>query len=139
MSMNKFDAYGPVILRLGVVLLFLWFGFSQIVDPMSWVSYLPDWTKSLHFAATQLVFLNGLFEVTLGFLIAIGFFTRIASLLLALHLFVIAYEIGYDPIGVRDFAIAMSTLSLAFMTPDHLTLDSRMSKPSPSSPSMGQA
>ena len=89
---------------------------------------MPQWTESLGLSATMIVLLNGLFEVVLGVLLAIGFYTRIAALLLSLHLLFIAYEIGYNDIGVRDFALAVATFSLALFGPDQFSLDKRMQR-----------
>ena len=124
----RISLYSPVVLRTGLVLLFLWFGLSQIMNPGDWVAWVPQWTESLGLSAATVVLLNGLFEVVLGVLLAIGFYTRIAALLLSLHLLFIAYEIGYNDIGVRDFALAVATLSLALSTPDQFTLDKKLSR-----------
>jgi uncharacterized membrane protein YphA (DoxX/SURF4 family) len=59
----------------------------------------------------------------LGVALAVGFFTRSAALLLSLHLFLVAYEIGYNDIGVRDFVLALSSLALSLGSSDWLTLD----------------
>lgn len=67
--------------------------------------------------------LNGGFETVLGLALAIGFWTRLVAFLLSLHLFFIAYEIGYNDIGVRDSALAISTLALSLFGPDKYTLD----------------
>ena len=112
------------MLRFGIVVLFLWFGLSQVTNPAAWVAWVPEWTKSIASAQT-IVLLNGGFEVVFGFALAIGFYTRIAALLLSLHLFFVAFEIGYNDVGVRDFALAIATLSLALSQPDQFTLDFR--------------
>ena len=117
--------YAPVVLRAGLVLLFLWFGFSEVTDPGAWVSWVPQWTEALPIGVKTIVFLNGLFEVILGIALAVGFWTRLAATLLALHLFFITFEIGYNDIGVRDFAIAIATVAVALFGPDAYTLDAR--------------
>src|SRR3989344_8048845 len=106
------------VLRAGLVMLFLWFGLSQVTAPTDWVAWAPQWTESLGLSAATVVLLNGLFEVVLGVLLAIGIYTRIVAFLLSLHLLFIAYEIGYNDIGVRDFALAVATFSLALFGPD---------------------
>lgn len=116
--------WAPVILRAGLAFLFLWFGFSQLADPSAWVSWVPAWAASLSWVSpTTLVFLNGGFEIILGLALAAGFYTRWAALLLSVHLFFIAYEIGYNDIGVRDFALALSTLALSAYGTDEYSLD----------------
>jgi uncharacterized membrane protein YphA (DoxX/SURF4 family) len=123
--MEKLRELSPVVLRAGMVALFLWFGFSQLTAPADWTSWLPTWTASLPLPATALVLLNGGLEVVLGLALALGFWTRVVAALLALHLLLIAYEIGYNDIGVRDFCLAIATAAVAAHGPDRYTLDSR--------------
>ena len=119
--------YAPVVLRFGMVVLFLWFGLSQITNPGDWVSWVPAWT-SVFLSPTMIVLLNGAFETVGGILLAVGFWTRWAALLLSLHLFLIAWEVGYNDIGVRDFALAVSTLALSLFGPDRFTIDNKIAK-----------
>lgn len=126
LRMNRFDRYGVVVLRGGLVALFLWFGLSQLTDPGSWLSWVPQWALELPLiGGTGVVILNGIFETVLGLSLAAGFYTRATAVLLSLHLFLIAFEVGYNDIGVRDVALGLATLSLAFTAPDALTLDAR--------------
>ncbi len=127
-SSAQLNAYAPIVVRGGVVALFLWFGLSQVTNPGEWVSWVPTWASSLSIGAKNVVLLNGGFETILGLALAAGYWTRIAALLLSIHLFFIAYEIGYNDIGVRDFILAITTLSLGLFEPDRYTLDTRMQK-----------
>ena len=124
-DMVKGTAYAPVLLRGGIVGLFLWFGLSQVTNPGEWIAWIPTWALSLPIAPKTIVLMNGGFETVFGIALAAGYWTRIAALLLALHLFFIAYEIGYNDIGVRDFVLAICTLTLALFEPDRFTLDAR--------------
>ena len=122
---SKLQQWAPLVLRVGLVALFLWFGISQLMNPADWVAWVPPSAISLA-PANTIVLVNGVFEVILGAALAVGFFTRWAALLLALHLFAIAFEIGYNDIGVRDFALGVATLALFFYGADEYTLDARM-------------
>ena len=122
----RLSRFGPVLLRVGLTLLFLWFGLSQVTKPADWISWIPTWAQSLSFISpTMLVLFNGTFETVLGIALAAGFLTRWVALLLSLHLFLIAYEIGYNDIGVRDFVLALATLAISLNGPDIATLDAR--------------
>ena len=125
---SKARRLAPIVLRFGLVILFLWFGLSQITDPAGWTSWLPSWTLNLPVAGTTLVLLNCVFEVALGVALAAGFWTRIVAALLALHLFFIAYELGYNDIGVRDFCLAIATSAIALFGPDVYSLDEMRSR-----------
>lgn len=107
---------GLLILRLGLASVFLWFGFSQLVDGISWVGLVPDWAVSLlHLPPAMIVLGNGLFEVICGALLALGIWTRAIALIFSLHLAVITFDIGLTAIGVRDFGLTLATVSLAIL------------------------
>ena len=107
---------GVLVLRYGLALMFLWFGFSQLFDSLNWVGWVPEWAVSiLNVPPAFIVLANGAFEVLAGALLAAGFFVRPVALLLAIHLAAITLEIGFTAIGVRDFGLTIATLSLALL------------------------
>ena len=111
--------WGILILRIGLAALFLWFGFSQLIDGLSWVSWVPEWAVNLlHIPPAMIVLLNGAFEVVAGGLLAFNILTRWAALALALHLLILVIDIGLTQIGVRDFGLMMATFALVFLNPD---------------------
>lgn len=129
MKTSSMEKYALPILRFGIVSLFLWFGISQVMSAENWIAWVPEWPIDLTgLSAQSIVLLNGWFEIVLGIFLALGFYTRVAATLLALHLLFVAYEIGYNDIGVRDFALAVSTLALALFAPDQYTLDTKLKK-----------
>ncbi|HIH38636.1 DoxX family membrane protein [Candidatus Woesearchaeota archaeon] len=137
--------YAPVVLRIALSLLFLWFGISQLVNPESFLGYIPDWmythgAEMTHSHPLQmmhnipkpsvhvLIMGNGLFETVFGTLLLLGLFTRISAILLSLHLFIIAIGMGYNDITVRDLALAFASISVALYGPDSKSLDNRRKK-----------
>jgi uncharacterized membrane protein YphA (DoxX/SURF4 family) len=95
--------FGMHLLRLGLAGVFLWFGFSQLIDSLRWVSIVPEWAVNLlHIPPAMIVMANGLFEVVLASILAMGFFVRTTSLILGLHLTLIAFDFGFTATGVRD-------------------------------------
>ena len=112
------------ILRYSLVFLFLWFGWQQIFEPAVWLGFLPEWTGYLPVPGEILVQANGWFGIMAAIFLAAGVFTRPTALILSLHLFVIAAEVG-GAIGVRDSVLALASLALAASEPDSWTVDSR--------------
>lgn len=107
---------GLLILRLGLASVFLWFGFSQLFDGLNWVSWVPEWAVNfLNLPPAMIVLGNGLLEVVLGSLLALGLWVRITAIILAIHLATIIIEVGLTAIGVRDFGLMMATIALAFL------------------------
>jgi len=121
--MHSMRDYAIPVLRGGLVVLFLWFGLSQVIDPSGWVAWVPEWPTALTgLSAETIVLLNGLFEMILGVMLLLGIWTRYVALLLALHLFLVAFEVGYNDIGVRDFSLAVATLALALWGDDRFSV-----------------
>lgn len=118
--------YAPIITRYGMSLVFLWFGFTQVMGPESWTSLIPEFiTNITHLSALTFVYLNGGMEIVLGLLLIIGIYTRISALILALHLLFITIDVGYNAIGIRDLGLTLATLSIFFNGPDFLCLENR--------------
>ena len=108
---------GLLSLRLGLAAVYLWFGFSQLFDSINWVGWVPVWAVELfNLPPAMIVLLNGSLEVILGSLLAVGLLVRPVAFILAAHLAVITYDIGFSAIGVRDFGLTASTLALAFLS-----------------------
>jgi uncharacterized membrane protein YphA (DoxX/SURF4 family) len=116
-------SFAPIIVRVGVSLVVLWFGMQQLLHAEIWTALLPDWTHALPISPITLIHLNGLFEVIFGTLLFFGFYIRILAFILALHLLDIAYTVGYGAIAVRDFGLALSAFSVFFYGPDMWSLD----------------
>lgn len=111
--MKQLPFFAPIVLRLGLAGVFIWFGLSQIFDPNAWVSYIPD--LAIYFIgmpAVALVLINGIFEVAMAILLAFGIWVRPVAGLLFLHMCGIVATVGLDSIGVRDIAIATGLLSV---------------------------
>ncbi len=122
--MKNLRLFSPVVLRLSIALVFLWFGINQIADPNQWVAYVPDSVVNFSgLAVTTIVFLNAIFEIILGSALLLGFFTRWTSALLALHIIDIFVIVGLNATGVRDFGIAAATLTIWLNGSDWFTLD----------------
>jgi uncharacterized membrane protein YphA (DoxX/SURF4 family) len=106
------------VLRIGLAILFLWFGFSQLFDGVNWVGWVPEWAVNLlHLPPAMIVLANGAFEVVAGGLLALGIFVRPAAILLGAHLVVLVIEIGINDIGMRDFGLLAATFALSLLVP----------------------
>lgn len=112
---HRFDI-GMLLLRFGLAAVFLWFGFSQLFDSLKWVTIVPDYAVNLlHLPPAMIVMGNGIIEVILGSLLAMGFWVRIVAFILALHLIPITLEMGFSATGARDFGLVLAMLALSFI------------------------
>lgn len=113
------ERYAPAVLRFGLAALYLWFGLNQLFDTAAWLGWVPTWAIGLTgMSADAITLFNGGFEVVIGALLALGLFVRWAALVAGAHMFLITVDIGLSAIGVRDFAIAASTLALGLWGDD---------------------
>ncbi|MEK6825968.1 MAG: DoxX family protein [Nanoarchaeota archaeon] len=117
MDFAKTKNYAPMTARIGLSLVFLWFGFNQLMYPLNWIGWVPQGMTGMIDVYT-LVFINGLFEIIFGALLLIGLFTRVASGLLALHLLGITFTIGFNEIGIRDLGLTLALVSVFLHGPD---------------------
>lgn len=123
---------GPFLLRVGLSIVFLWFGAHQLSAPAGWVSFLPPWSQALPVSQISLVLLNGWFEVAAGVLLLLGGHTRLIALLLGVHLLGIAFTVGINgPVGIRDFGLAVAALSLSLTKEHDFSLDRVWKKQAP--------
>lgn len=110
------ERLGIHLLRLGLAGVFLWFGFSQLMDSLRWVSIVPEWAINfLSIPPAMIVMANGLFEVIVASLLAMGFFVRITSFILGLHLLVIAFDFGFTATGIRDLGLVIASFALSLL------------------------
>lgn len=117
------ESYSNSILRLGMSAVILWFSSQQFMNTDTWTAYVPDSAVAMtHLSAVNLVYVNAIFELVFGIMLVVGWQTRIAALLLSLHLFDIMYVVGYGEIGVRDFGLAVATLVVAMNGSDVLCM-----------------
>lgn len=122
--MEASKSYLLAIPRIGLALVFLWFGFQQLKYAESWIGYVPETImKYLPISPSTFIHFNGAFEVVFGIALIFGICTRLSIFLLGLHLAEITYSIGLDSTGVRDFGVVMGSLFVFLYGPDELTID----------------
>mgnify|MGYP001569950896 CR=1 FL=1 len=128
MTMENLEKFAKPLLRIAMSLVFLYFGFQQITAPNEWTGFVPNFALSLGVSARGIVIANALLELIFGALLIAGLFTRIAALILSLHLFGIAFSLGFNDLGIRDFGLAFATLAVFLNGADFLCLDKKFGK-----------
>ena len=116
--------WGLFVLRAGLAGVLLWFGTQQLIASDDWIGYVPDWMASFGAVSPAVIVLvNGSVEIICGLLILLGVFTRLAALLMGLHLIMIAISLGNNATAVRDWGLAFSFLGLALTGGGALSLE----------------
>lgn len=118
-------AITPAIVRYALAIVFLVFGLDQLIRPEYWLGYLPSWLPVLGLSETTLIVMNGIFDLVLGALLALGLFTRVAAAFGGLHLLGVMVSLGYNDIAVRDFGLLIVAIAILFHGPDDYSLDER--------------
>lgn len=113
--------------RYTAVGLFLWFGFAQLVDPGTWLAFLPTWTGYFPIPGEMLVQWNGWFEVVAAFALALGLYSRPVAVVLGLHLLFIGLSVA-GATAVRDIALGLFVISVGLRQVDAWTLDAYFAK-----------
>lgn len=127
--MKNYSKYSPLILRVGVAVVLLWFGFSQYKNPAQWTRMMPDYVNViLPFSKETLIYMNGSVEIILATMLLLGLFTRTIAALSTLHLLHIVTIVGYGAVGARDVAIALAALSIFLHGADEFCLDEHIKK-----------
>jgi uncharacterized membrane protein YphA (DoxX/SURF4 family) len=119
---EKMQKAAPVVLRIGLAIVFLWFGYMQLTHTQMWLGLIPKWLLSLSgLQAATLVHFNGAFEIVFGICLLFGFFTRVVSFLLALHMIHIALTLvmaqGIGAISIRDIGLSFAAVTLFLLGP----------------------
>ncbi len=117
-----YASYAPVVVRLAMSAVLMWFGVSQLTNPNMWLGVVPTWATAIGPNAETIILLNGIFEVVASLLLAIGLFVRPVAALVGLHLLVITSHFGATAVGVRDFGLSFATFAVALAGEDRWSL-----------------
>jgi len=127
-NMKLYKEYAPILLRISISLVVLWFGLNQIFNRELLAGYLPQFAYNLPIEPLTIILIIGIFETIFGLLLIIGLFTRIASFLLTLHILGIAFSLGYNDVAIRDIGLALATFAIFLYGPDKWCLDNKLRK-----------
>jgi len=112
------EDYGKLILRIGLGIVFLYFGISQLIAPQRWIDLIPE-VKFIYLNdifKQKIVLINGVFDCLIGICFILGLLIKIVSLLATLHLIsIFLFSLGFTPSGFRDLGLALASLSLFFL------------------------
>ncbi len=104
-------------IRIGLAVVFLWFGVNKFIQPQYWVdAWMPQWAQHaaqvIGMSATDVIFLNGIFEVLVAVSFVTGFFTRAFAMAAIVFLGAILAIHGLDEVMVRDIGLIAALVAL---------------------------
>ncbi|HLC53768.1 MAG TPA: DoxX family membrane protein [Candidatus Nanoarchaeia archaeon] len=118
--------YAPAILRIGMALVFLWFSINQFFFTNNFIGFVPEiLVSSLGVSPAIFVIGNALIEFIFGVFLILGIHVRTSAFILSLHLFGIAFSLGYNTTMIRDLGLATATAAVFFYGNDEFCLSGK--------------
>ena len=104
------------ILSLGLAFVFLYAGIASLVNPLLWVSYLPQFMGNF-IALDVALKVIAVYEIVLGLLLVSGKFRKLAAALSALTLAgIIVSSLNQFVITFRDVGLLLMAVALFSMS-----------------------
>lgn len=111
--------YSYLFLRLGLAVVFLWFGVDKLIHLQYWIT---AWTppkllliiNGLNITQTQLIYGASALEIIVGLGLATSIFPKLFSFLAFLYLTVILIVNGLTEVTVRDIGLIGALLAVFF-------------------------
>lgn len=108
-----------LFLRLGLALVFLWFGIDKFIHPDYWINaWTPLWLQStlsrLNIGNLNFIYADGIFEIVLGLGFIFNIFVKLFALLAIVLLLVIALSFGLNEVIIRDVGLIGAAMALLF-------------------------
>ena len=102
-------------LRVGAAFAFLYSPLRAIVDPVSWLSYFPQFVRELPVDPLVLLHGFGIIEIALALWILFGRNVRVPAMIAtSVLLAIVAFNVADIDIVFRDISIALMTVALVF-------------------------
>jgi len=111
--------YSNFILRLGLAIVFFWFGIDKFFHPDYWVNaWVPQsissFVISLKIRPIDIIYISGVFEILVAVSLVSNIFIPFFSSLAVLFLGSIMFFHGFSEVLVRDIGLIGAFLSLIF-------------------------
>lgn len=105
-------------LRIGLAVVFMWFGIDKFIDPVHWLGWVPQSVQNIltgiGMSGQNFILLNGIFEVLVAVSLLSGYFIRIFATVALVFLVVVTlvHITGATEIIVRDVGLIGGMLAL---------------------------
>jgi|SRR5664279_2273651 len=104
----------PVLLRVGLAVVFLYAAISSLKNPQDWIGYLPKFARD-QVSGNTLLHVFSVYELALALWLLSGKYVKYAGLLAAFTLSgIVVSNFSLFAITFRDIALVFAALALAF-------------------------
>lgn len=109
--------YSHLALRIGLALVFLWFGIDKFLHPGYWAdAWLPNsiaaFVERMGISRNEFMYLNGIFEIIVGTSIISTIFLRVFAAAAIVFLLSVSIFHGFNEIIVRDLGLIGGLVAL---------------------------
>jgi uncharacterized membrane protein YphA (DoxX/SURF4 family) len=111
MAIDAYKKYSPLVLRIALAVIFLWFGYMGITNPAMFVGLVPAWALAIAPAKT-LILIHGIVELVGGLLLLANWQIRVVSAILLLNLIHTITLLPYGPVFMRDVSLAIALFAI---------------------------
>jgi len=106
-----------LVLRIGLAIVFLWFGIDKFIQPQFWLdAWVPVAVQNLFERVSvmphDLIHLVGIFEVLVGLSLATGFFLRYFAIAGSVFLVAVFVAHPFNEVLIRDVGLLAGLVSL---------------------------
>ena len=109
--MNKISYH---IIRVGLAITFIWIGILILKDPQAWAGYVKPWAENiLPIPIEQALLGTAFFDIIVGALLLIDWYSWVAGLAAAIHLVIVLIVSGITDITVRDIGLFTCAIVVA--------------------------
>lgn len=111
-----------LLIRIGLAFVFLYAGIAILVDPLSWIGYLPSFFEDLGLGLSrnEWLQLHGVFDIVLGVWILSGLWRFYAGVVAGVTLVLITGFSGTESLVVTFRNIGLAFMALAYAFNDRL-------------------
>ena len=130
--LHRYEAYVNVVLRLGLGIVFFWFGVDKFIHPKFWIGFIPQFIKP--FIPVSLGLFNniqGVVEAVVGLLLIIGLWRQLAAAIagiILIPIIIATFVLGVPDIALRDIGLLSIAIVLTIIPETILSVDSLIKK-----------
>jgi uncharacterized membrane protein YphA (DoxX/SURF4 family) len=103
--------HAHLVLRLGLAIVFGWFGIDKFLHVEAWYGWIPGWLAFV--PQDAFLYVLGSAEVIIALLLLGGKYVRFASIACAAFLAGVVLSFGINEVTVRDIGLIAAALALA--------------------------
>ena len=117
--------HATVSIRLGLGVVFGWFGVDKFIHPEAWFKWVPAWVSGIApVPPNMMMYAQGGLEVLIALFLVLGLFTRVIAVIASVLLAgIILSSGGIHDITIRDLGLFSAALSLAFSGASVFSID----------------